>query len=196
MIAIQENFPQITPEQYFAWEEKQPQKHELINGRAYAMSGGSKNHSLISVRLITLFANHLQDGACEVGNSDLRIKIVGADNYTYPDISVTCDERDKSASQYITYPRLIVEVLSPSTESYDRAGKFRMYRKNPVLEDYLLVSSTSVEIDLYHKKDTGEWLIINYQIGDIVELKSINLSFPIEQIYRNLNLNPELESIP
>jgi Uma2 family endonuclease len=66
-----------------------------------------------------------------------------------------------------------------------------MYRKNPVLQDYLLVSSTSIEMDLYHKKDTGEWLIINYQEGDTVELKSINLSFPIEQVYRNLDLIPE-----
>ncbi|TAG86458.1 MAG: Uma2 family endonuclease, partial [Oscillatoriales cyanobacterium] len=72
-----------------------------------------------------------------------------------------------------------------------RGGKFRMYRSNPVLQDYLLVSSTSIEMDLYHKKDTGEWLIINYKEGDTIELKSINLSFAIEQIYRNLDLTPE-----
>jgi Uma2 family endonuclease len=66
-----------------------------------------------------------------------------------------------------------------------------MYRNNPVLQDYLLVSSTSIEMDLYHKKDTGEWLIINYKEGDTIELKSINLSFGIEQIYRNLDLTPE-----
>jgi len=69
-----------------------------------------------------------------------------------------------------------------------------MYRKNPVWQDYLLVTYTRIEIDLYHKKDTGEWLIINYQAGDTIELKSINLSFPIEQIYRNLDLTPESES--
>lgn len=68
-----------------------------------------------------------------------------------------------------------------------------MYRNNPVLQDYLLVSSTSIEMDLYHKKDTGEWIIINYQEGDTVELKSINLSFPIEQVYRGLTLTPESE---
>ena len=92
---------------------------------------------------------------------------------------------------YITYPCLIVEVLSPSTEAYDRGGKFRMYRNNPVLQDYLLVSSTSIEIDLYHKNEAGDWLILNYQEGDTVELKSIDLSFAIEQIYRNLDLTPE-----
>jgi Uma2 family endonuclease len=193
MIAAKENPPQLTPEEYFAWEEKQLEKHEYIDGQVYAMSGGSKNHSLISVRFITLFSNHLEGGGCETGNSDLRVNIVETTNYTYPDVSVTCDERDKTTTQYITYPCLIVEVLSKSTEAYDRGGKFRMYRNNPVLQDYLLVSSTSIEMDLYHKNDAGEWLIINYKEGDTIELKSINLNFAIEQVYRGLDLTPEPE---
>lgn len=191
MVAAKENFSQFTPEEYFVWEEKQLEKHELIDGKVYAMSGGSKNHSLLAARFITLFTSHLEGSGCDTATSDLRVNIVGTNNYTYPDVSVTCDERDRTTTQYITYPCLIVEVLSPSTESYDRGSKFRMYRKNPALQDYLLVSSTSIEIDLYHKKDTGEWLIINYQAGDTIELKSINLSFAIEQIYRNLDLTPE-----
>lgn len=191
MISIKEDLPQITPEEYFAWEEKQLEKHELINGQVYAMSGGSVNHSRIAIRFATMVDTHLDGSSCITGNSDLRINIVGTNNYTYPDVSVTCNDRDKTTTQYITYPCLIVEVLSPSTELYDRSGKFRLYRKNPHLQDYLLVSSTSIEMDLYHKNDAGEWLIINYQEGDTVELKSINLSFPIEQVYRSLELNPE-----
>ncbi|MEA5479134.1 Uma2 family endonuclease [Pseudanabaena galeata UHCC 0370] len=191
MISIKENFPQITPEEYFAWEEKQLEKHELINGQVYAMSGGSVNHSRIAIRFATMVDTHLDPSSCITGNSDLRINIVGTNNYNYPDVSVTCDDRDKTTTKYITYPCLIVEVLSSSTELYDRSGKFRLYRKNPHLQDYLLVSSTSIEMDLYHKNDAGEWLIINYQEGDTVELKSINLSFPIEQVYRGLELNPE-----
>jgi Uma2 family endonuclease len=89
------------------------------------------------------------------------------------------------------YRCLIIEVLSPSTEAYDRGGKFRMYRRNPALSDYLLVSSTSLEVDLYHKNDAGDWIILNYKEGDTIELKSINLSIAIEQIYRGLVLNPE-----
>jgi Uma2 family endonuclease len=193
MIAAKENLPRFTPEEYFVWEDKQLEKHEYIDGEVYAMSGGSKNHSLISVRFITLFANHLEGGGCETGNSDLRVNIVETNDYTYPDVSVTCDERDKTTSQYITYPSLIVEVLSDSTEAYDRGGKFRMYRNNPILKDYLLVNSARIEMDLYHKNDAGDWVIINYQEGDVVELKSINLSFPIEQVYRGLVLTPESE---
>ncbi|MEL7521414.1 MAG: Uma2 family endonuclease, partial [Cyanobacteria bacterium J06553_1] len=70
-----------------------------------------------------------------------------------PDVSVTCDERDKTTTQYITYPCLIVEVLSDSTEAYDRGGKFRLYQNNPVLQDYLLVSTARIEMDLYHKNE-------------------------------------------
>jgi Uma2 family endonuclease len=191
MVATKDNPPNFTPEEYFAWEETQLEKHEYIDGEVYAMSGGSKNHSLLAARMITLFSNHLDGSNCDTATSDLRVNIVETSNYTYPDVSVTCDDRDQTTTQYITYPCLIVEVLSDSTEAYDRGGKFRMYRNNPVLQDYLLVSSTSIEMDLYHKNDVGEWMIINYQAGDLIELKSINLSFAIEQIYRNLDLTTE-----
>jgi len=191
MIAAKDNAPHLTPEEYFTWEEKQLEKHELIDGQVYAMTGGSVNHSRIAIRFATMVDTHLDASSCITGNSDLRVNIVGTNNYTYPDISVTWDDRDKTTTQYITYPCLIVEVLSKTTEAYDRGGKFRMYQNNLVLKDYLLVSSTAMEIDLYHKNDAGQWMIINYGEGDTIELKSINLSFPIEQIYRGLNLEPE-----
>jgi Uma2 family endonuclease len=81
---------------------------------------------------------------------------------------------------------LIVEVLSDSTEAYDRGEKFYRYRRNPVLQDYVLVSAKSIAIDIYRKNDAGEWVILNYRAGDVVEFKSINLSFPIEQVYRGI----------
>ena len=193
MIAARENFPQLTPKEYFAWEEKQLYKHEYLEGQVYAMSGGSINHGRIAIRFASMFDSHLGSSSCIVGNSDVKVKIVKAENYTYPDISVTCDDRDKTSTQYITYPSLIVEVLSPSTEAYDRGGKFRLYANNPVLQDYLLVSSTSIEIDLYHKKENGEWIIINYKEGDMIELKSINLTCAIAQIYRGLVLTNDTE---
>ncbi|NJR15146.1 MAG: Uma2 family endonuclease [Calothrix sp. CSU_2_0] len=193
MIVVKENSPQLTPEEYFAWEDKQLEKHEYINGQVYAMSGGSVNHGRIAIKFTAMFDTHLDNNGCITGNSDIKVNIVTTNNYTYPDASVTCDERDKSTANYFTYPCLIVEVLSDSTEAYDRGGKFRMYRNNPILQDYLLVSSTKIEMDLYQKNDAGDWVIINYQVGDTVELKSINLSFPIEQVYRGLILTPVSE---
>jgi Uma2 family endonuclease len=191
MIAAKENSPQFTPEEYFTWEEKQLEKYEYIDGEVYAMSGGSVNHGRIAIKLTAMFDTHLDNGICITGNSDIKVNILATTNYTYPDASVTCDDRDKNTTNYFTYPCLIVEVLSDSTESYDRGGKFRMYRSNPILQDYLLVSSARIEMDLYRKNDAGDWVIINYQAGDTVELKSINLSFPIEQVYRGLVLTPE-----
>jgi Uma2 family endonuclease len=191
MIASKENFPQLTPAEYFVWEEQQLEKHEYINGEVYAMSGGSVNHGRIAIKFAAMFDSHLENSGCITGNSDIKINILKTNNYTYPDVSVTCDDRDKNTPNYFTYPCLIVEVLSASTEAYDRGGKFRMYRNNPMLRDYLLVSSTSIEMDLYHQKDNGEWVIINYKEGDTIELKSINLSFAIEQVYRGLVLTLE-----
>ncbi|MGI2908787.1 Uma2 family endonuclease [Tolypothrix sp. VBCCA 56010] len=191
MIATKDNAPRLTPDEYFAWEATQLEKHEYINGKVYAMSGGSVNHSRIAIRFTAMFDSHLENTGCITGNSDVKVNIFGSNNYTYPDASVTCDDRDKTTTQYITYPCLIVEVLSKTTEAYDRGGKFRMYRQNPALIDYLLVSSTSIEIDLYHKNDAGDWLIINYKAGDAIELKSIKLNFPIEQVYRGLTLSAE-----
>jgi Uma2 family endonuclease len=191
MVAVKDNSQKLTPEEYFAWEEKQLERHEYIDGETYAMSGGSVNHGRISLRFTAMLDAHLENSSCITGNSDIKVNIVESNNYTYPDASVTCDDRDKETTQYITYPCLIVEVLSGSTEAYDRGGKFRMYRNNPILQDYLLVSSIKIEMDLYHKNDVGDWIIINYQEGDTIELKSINISFPIEQVYRSLVLTPE-----
>ena len=190
MIAVKDNYPPFTPEEYLAWEEQQLEKHEYIDGQVYAMSGGSVNHGRIAVRFTAMFDAHLEESDCIVGNSDIKIRMVATNNYVYPDVSVTCDERDKNTPNYLTYPCLIVEVLSKNTEAYDRGGKFRLYRHNPALKDYLLVSSTSIEMDLYHKDDAGNWLIFNYKEGDIIELKSINFSFPVEQVYRGLTLLP------
>lgn len=191
MIAAPDDSPQLTPEEYFIWEETQLEKHEYIDGHVYAMSGGTVNHGRIAIRFTGMFDTHLEGSDCITGNSDIKVNIAKTNNYTYPDASVTCDPRDKTMTQYITYPCLIVEILSDSTEAYDRGGKFRMYRQNPILQDYLLVSSTKIEMDLYHKNDAEDWIILNYKAGDTIELKSINLRFAIEQVYRGLVLTPE-----
>ena len=190
MIAAQDTPRFLSPEEYFVWESQQLERYEYIDGRVYAIGGGTVNHSRIAVRLTSLLDRPLEETeegtGCITGNSDLKVNIVETSDYTYPDASVTCDKRDKDASKYITYPCLIIEVLSESTEAYDKGGRFRLYCKNPVLQDYLLVSSTSIEVDLYHKDEAGRWIILHYQAGDTITLKSIALSFPIEQIYRGL----------
>jgi len=189
MIATPSHSPKLTPIEYFAWEEQQLCRHEYINGNIYAMSGGTQNHSRVALKFAALLDNHLPDGPCRVFNSDCRVNIVETDDYTYPDVSVSCDRRDNNTTQYITYPCLIVEVLSDSTEAYDRGNKFFRYRQNPQLQDYVLVSSQEIAIDLYRKDSDGRWEIVNYRVGDSVELQSVSLSFPIEQVYRGIDFS-------
>ncbi|MBE9124559.1 Uma2 family endonuclease [Tychonema sp. LEGE 07199] len=186
MIAARDNDRHFTPEEYFSWEEKQLERHELIDGRVYAMSGGTQNHSAIAINFLLAIRSHLRGSNCNVFNSDLKVNILNTPNYTYPDLSVTCDDRDREHPLYITYPCLIVEVLSDSTEAYDRGKKFEKYRRNPNLVDYVLVSSDEIAIDIYHKNDAGEWVILSYREGERVEFKSINLSLPIEQLYEEI----------
>jgi Uma2 family endonuclease len=189
MASASDQSPKLTPAEYFAWEEQQLCRHEYINGEVYAMSGGTQNHSRIALKCAALLENHLPECRCRVFNSDCRVNIVGTNDYIYPDASVSCDDRDKITTQYITYPCLIIEVLSESTEAYDRGNKFFRYRQNPQLQDYLLVSSQDIAIDLYRKNSSGRWEILNFRSGDSVELQSVNLTFPIEQVYRGIDFS-------
>ena len=190
MISAREHERYFTPEEYFAWEEQQLEKHELIDGRVYPMSGGTQNHSAIAGNFLVTIKPHLRGSGCKTYNSDCRVNILNTRNYTYPDLSVTCDRRDNSSPQYIAYPCLIVEVLSDSTEAYDRGKKFEKYRRNPNLIDYVLVSSDEMAIDIYHRNDAGDWLILSYRAGDRVELRSIGLSLAIEQFYEEIVFDP------
>lgn len=190
MVAAKEQFPKLTPEEYFAWEEHQLFRHEYLNGEIYAMSGGTINHSDIAGNVLILLKTHMRGSGCKVLNSDARVNILKTTDYVYPDISVTCDDRDKTTTQYITYPCLIVEVLSPSTEAYDRGNKFKMYRRNPQLQEYLLVDSEAISIDLFRRATQDTWQILNYQAGSSIELKSVNLTLPIETIYEDIVFEP------
>jgi Uma2 family endonuclease len=193
MIAVKDKFLRLTPEEYFVWEEQQLLRHEYLSGRVYAMSGGTQNHGRIASNIIFILKGHLRGGGCQVGNSDCRVNIFETKDYVYPDVSVTCDDRDRTAIQAIQYPCLIVEVLSASTASYDRGDKFRMYRRNPSLQDYVLVDAEKIAIDLYRKNDRGNWEIFNYQSGDNIDLQSIGLSFSIESVYEDI-IFEELET--
>lgn len=191
MIAVREHFPRFTPEEYFAWEEQQLERHEYIDGEVYAMTGGTINHSDIAGNFLALLKAHLRGSGCKTLNSDARVSILASSHYVYPDVSVTCDERDKTTTKYITYPCLIVEVLSPSTEAYDRGNKFKLYRRNPCLQEYVLVDAETMAIEIFRKTDSKSWQIMDYEPGDIVELASIKLTFPIEQVYEDIVLTPE-----
>ena len=186
MIALQDSFLKLTPEEYFIWEEQQLLRHEYLSGEVYAMGGETQNHGRIASNIIFILKGHLRGSGCQVGNSDCRVNIFETKDYVYPDVSVTCDDRDRTSIQAIQYPCLIIEFLSESTANYDRGDKFRMYPRNPSLQDYVLVDTEKIAIDLYRKNDRSNWEIFNYQSGDNIDLQSIGLSFPIESVYEDI----------
>ena len=191
MIAARESFPRFTPEEYFEWEEQQEIRHEYFDGEVYAMTGGTINHSEIAINFGSLLKAHLRGGKCRLLNGDARVNIHNSNKYVYPDLSVTCNERDRNKTKFISHPCLVAEVLSPNTEAYDRGDKFALYRLEPSLQDYILISADKVAIDIYTKDERGKWDIINYRSGDLVELASINFTFSIEQIYEDIIFNIE-----
>jgi Uma2 family endonuclease len=170
-------------------------KHEYFDGEVFAMTGGTVNHGRIDGRIFSLIDDHLiESDRCIALNSDVKIKIQASEKYVYPDASTTCDERVRKASRYenrqttqfISHPSLIVEVLSPSTEAYDRGKKFKLYQRSIALMEYVLVSAEEIEIEVFSKNDRGKWEVTNYVAGDAVELESINLTFPIDRVYRGI----------
>jgi Uma2 family endonuclease len=192
MIALREQQPRFTtPAEYLAWEEQQEIRYEYVDGEVYAMTGGTINHSKIAANLITILKNHLRGSGCQVLTSDAKVQTLASKAYSYPDVSVTCDERDRNASQSISYPCLIIEVLSPSTEAYDRGNKFRRYRRSTSLQEYVLISTTEMCLEIYQPTERGKWELTTYTDGELVEFNSVNLSVSIDQIYEDIIFAPE-----
>jgi Uma2 family endonuclease len=191
MVVLKEHFPRFTPTEYLEWEERQEFRHEFVEGEVYAMTGGTLNHSAIAGNFHNILKNHLRGSGCKVFNSDAKVQILESNSYLYPDVSVTCDDRDRLATKFISYPCLIVEVLSPTTEAYDRGDKFALYRRSTTLQEYVLVSTNAMRVDLYQRNDRGRWEILSYATGDIIDLPSVNLSVPVIQFYEDIVLSVE-----
>jgi Uma2 family endonuclease len=135
MVITKNNF-YISPEEYLEGERVSPIKHEYRRGHVYAMTGAKKPHIIIASNLVRRLGNHLDNTDCLVLSSDIKVRLEEANCYYYPDVAVTCDERDTSTTEdFILYPSLVVEVLSPSTAAFDRGDKFADYQTSPSLEE-------------------------------------------------------------
>ena len=182
--------PGFTPQEYFDWEELQQQRHEYFDGEVYAMAGGTLVHADIALNIAATVKRHLANssGGCKVRNSDAKVGISEKGPFTYPDVSVSCDDRDRTAQQFIQFPCLIVEVLSPSTEAYDRGGKFKLYRQLDSLQEYVLVSSETQLVEVFRRCTSGSWELTVYEEGENITLQSIGLTVEVEAFYQNVIL--------
>ncbi len=186
MIATRE-LRRFTLQEYFEWEAQQELRYEYFDGEVFAMTGGSLPHADIALNVASILREYLR-GRCKVRNSDAKVGITEAGPFVYPDVSVTCDDRDRTAQQFSRYPCLIVEVVSPSTEAYDRGGKFALYRRLESLQEYVLVGSETRTVDVFRHDQQGVWMFIPYGEGDEIELTSVGLTVPINAIYEDVVL--------
>jgi Uma2 family endonuclease len=179
----------LTPEQYLELERKAEFKSEFYRGEMIAMSGGSRKHSRLSVRLNSLFERHLENRTCENYNSDMRVLVEESGLYTYPDVSVTCGQPRFAGSESNTLlnPTLLVQILSPSTEEYDRGTKTKLYRTIPSLRECLLVSQDAAEVELYRREPDEIWTITVAKGLDVsIELRSIDYVLRLGDLYRGI----------
>jgi Uma2 family endonuclease len=185
--------PQLmTAAEYLAWEAEQSLRHEYINGEAYAMAGGTLPHNDIAVNLTTVLRNALRGTGCKVRMSDAKVKISERGPYFYPDLVVSCDERDRQATDAISHPKLIVEVLSPSTAGFDRGDKFQFYRRLTTLQEYVLIDAEKIGIDCYRKTSAGKWELTAYPENaedaenPMLELVSLEFQCPLALVYEEV----------
>ena len=185
-----ERTPSMSVEEYFELEENHPDtRYEYLDGYVYMMSGGSANHAAISGNIFAILKSLLRGSSCRVYNSDMKVR-VSENRYFHPDVTVSCDPRDRGTATVIRSPRLVIEVLSPSTEARDRGRKLQCYLACPTIEEYLLVDARSIRIELY-RKEQKKWVYEVFEADDEVELTTLGVRFPLEDAYEDVIFEKE-----
>ena len=177
----------FTPEDYLEIERVSPIKHEYWQGQMVAVAVASKAHVLITGNLSALLVNHLRGTGCLAYAVDMKVRLPALDLFYYADLAVTCDDRDRTSTEdFILHPKLIVEVLSDSTEAFDRGDKFSDYKSIPELEEYVLVHQKQVLLERFQRKSDNLWVPQIYRAGDRMTFNSIGLTCPIADLYENI----------
>ena len=179
----------LTPEEYLTWERKSDTKHEYLGAEIIAMSGASYRHTLIGANTITEINIQLRGGACTVHTSDMRVKTHATDSYFYPDVVVVCGEPHFEDDVFDTLlnPTLLVEVLSPSTATYDRGEKFEHYKQLASLKEYILISQDRVYVEHYLRHGMQWILTESRSLEDVLTLPSIECRLSLRNIYAHVN---------
>lgn len=180
----------FTEDEYLEREAKSPNKHELRRGEIYAMAGGTPMHSLLCGNAIGALKNLVRSRGCRVFTSDLRIHVSATGTYTYPDASVVCGppETAKKDRNSLTNPLVLVEVLSASTEDYDRGDKFDDYRSIPSLREVLFISQRERLVQHHRRVEGDRWLLSEHRDGAI-DLPALGGTILIDDLYENVDLD-------
>jgi Uma2 family endonuclease len=183
----------LTAAEYLAIEEAAEFKSEFVNGEMFAMAGASGFHNDIKENLIGEMFGQLKGTSCRSRSSDQRVNISPTGMYAYPDIVIVCGkvETDPLSPTTITNPVVVIEVLSPSTEGYDRNFKFRQYQQSPTLREYVLVSQHAPTVEVYSRQPNNRWMITYFDgLDAIFALESVPVKIPLADVYRNVEFPP------
>jgi Uma2 family endonuclease len=183
----------LTPDEYLAMEEKSEVKHEYIDGYVYelhqtqSMAGATDAHVTITGNIFALIRSHLRGTGCRIYFSDMKAKIESLNRFYYPDVVVTCDPRDAQTETYKRFPKLIIEVLSGSTEAFDRGDKFADYQQLESLEEYVLISTKRQRLECFRLNQEGLWVLKTYSYEqDNFQLSSISFEGTFSDLYEDV----------
>lgn len=181
----------LTIEEYLAFERESGLKHEYYKGEIFAMSGAGTRHNIIFSNLFIELGLKLKGKSCIPFGSDMRIHIPENTLFTYPDISVFCNNDIQIKEEdYSVGPTVIFEILSPSTQHYDRGGKFKLYRDIPTLKEFILVDTESISVEVFRLNATNHWELEEYKVvADNLYISALEISIPLSIIYNNTKLN-------
>jgi Uma2 family endonuclease len=179
----------FTESEYLELERNADFKSEYYNGEIFAMAGATLIHNKIVSNLIFLFNQFLKDKPCDVYPSDLRLQVEKSGLYTYPDITIVCGKTELLDNKFDTLknPTVLIEVLSDSTEKYDRGQKFSFYREIPSLKEYILVSSKTMKIEKFKRLEDGNYLYIESNEHQPFPIDSINMNLNLEDVYNKID---------
>lgn len=193
MIANPQDYQKMTVEEYLKWESQQEIRHEYVDGEILAMTGGSIPHNDIALSFYRALYPHLRQRGCRVNVSDVKVQANQNSRYFYPDLVVTCDPEDLKSRDFIQHPKVIIEVLSPGTASYDRTKKLKYYRQIPSLQEYVLVDSEEIAVEVYQRGERKMWHYYEYSVGDAIALQSIEFECAIDLLYEGIIFGNESE---
>jgi len=177
-----------TLQEYLDLERSGEARHEYLDGEVFAMGGASWPHVVIVSNVVRRLGNQLQGRSCQVTSNDLRVKVSGTGLYTYPDITVVCGKPQfEQPGEALLNPQAILEVVSDSTEAYDRGKKFEHYRAVESLTDYLLVSQNEVLVEHYSRQPDGRWIYaaVN-KVADSVSIATLGCALSLAEVYDNV----------
>ena len=180
----------MTAAEYLEWERQQTERHEFYDGEVFSQAGGTRRHSLIGTNASRVIGNLLADHECEAHGSDMRVKIEATGYYVYPDVSVVCPPIEGEAADVISNPVLVAEVLSSSTEDFDRGTKFGHYRQIPSLIDYLVISQDKPRVEHHWRTEEGLWMLRDVEgLDEILHLTSLDCELPLSEVYAKVEFD-------